>query len=247
MFRPTTWTLLFVASGLLTGCGSDAPNQLPSGGPKLASPNAQAAQPAAQPNGKPGPAPVPSDLPPLPQRQIAETDFVESAGNRDPFRNYSDLFKAQAAGKKIVVQRNVLANKFALEELRVRGIMTGELNEVMLDDPSGTDWRAKVGDYVGKPELVHANGGQGADVTVNWRIDKIRANDVIFVREDPSAMDVSAPTRTLSLRTQDELNPEIKTGVRPAPPPPPPPLMPGALPQPPQQQQAPSAPPTRGT
>jgi type IV pilus assembly protein PilP len=241
----SNWVLALIAtSAFIGGCGGDSPPQQPKPNANAAPANAPAARggpPQVDANGKPGAAPMPSDLPPLPTRQIGEPDFVESPSNRDPFRNYADLFKAQAAGKKIVVQRNVLANKFALEELRIKGIMTGELSEVMLDDPSGTDWRAKVGDYVGKPEVVHSNGGQGADVTVNWRIDKIRPNDVIFIREDPSAADVAAPTRTLSLRTQDELNPDIKTGVRPAAPPPPPPPLPGGVAPP------PPAPTQRGT
>jgi len=99
----------------------------------------------------------------------------------------------------------------------------GPAGRVLLDDPSGLGWVVKVGDYVGKPEVVHSGGATGSDVTVNWRVDKIRTNDVVFIREDPSRVDLNAPTRTLSLRTAEELNPEIRTGVRPPPPPPPPP------------------------
>ena len=50
-------------------------------------------------------------------------------------------------------------------------------------------------------------------MAVNWRLDRIRENDIVFVRETP---DPSAPatTRVLSLRTQDELKQDIRTGIR---------------------------------
>jgi len=226
MSRP--FLVVCLLGAMLAGCGSDAPKPPPQqpnpGGNGDAPPGARPAPQAAQaPGAKPTAGAVPSDLPPLPQRAIGEPDFVESPSNRDPFRSYAELFKAQQAGKKVVIQRNVLASKYALDELKIVGIVTGEAGRVLLNDPSGLGWVIKVGDYVGKPEVVHSGGATGADVTVNWRVDKIRTNDVVFIREDPSRVDLNAPTRTLSLRTAEELNPEIRTGVRPPPPPPPPP------------------------
>src|SRR5690606_20439839 len=108
-------------------------------------------------------------------------------------------------------------------------------------------WVIKVGDFVGKPEIVRTGGASGSEVALNWRLDRIRPNDAVFVREDPTRPDVPATTRVVSLRTEAELNPEIRTGIRgsgaPAPPlgepagsaprlAPPPPLEPPPPPEP---------------
>lgn len=208
-----------VFSGVALAACSDAPPQKPGQQQPAAAPGqpeAPVGRAAAQ-QGAPGAAsaaPVPSDLPPLPVRDINERDFSESPSNRDPFRSYADAFKAQNATKKVTVQREVLINKYALDELKIVGIVTGTSGRVLIDDPTGLGWVVKVGDFIGKPEVIHSGGPTGADVAVNWRVDRIRPNDVVFVREDPSRPDVPSTTRTLSLRTAEELNPEIRTGVR---------------------------------
>jgi len=65
-------------------------------------------------------------------------------------------------------------------------------------------WVAKVGDFVGKSELVHAGGPTGTDVAVNWRVDRIRDGDVVFIREDPSHPEIPPTTRVVALRTPEE-------------------------------------------
>lgn len=164
--------------------------------------------------GKAGPEPVPSNLPPLPVRDIQERDFTESPTNRDPFRSYEDSFKTVAAVKKVTVNKDVLIGRYALDELKIVGIVTGATGRVLIDDPTGLGWVIKVGDYVGKPEVVHSGGSSGNDVSVNWRVDRIRPNDVVFVREDPSRPDVPPTTRVLSMRTEDEMDQQIHTGTR---------------------------------
>ena len=63
---------------------------------------------------------------------------------------------------------------------------------------------AKVGDFVGKAELVHAGGPSGTDVAVNWRVDRIREGDVVFIREDPSHPEIPPTTRVMSLRPTED-------------------------------------------
>ena len=84
------------------------------------------------------------------------------------------------------------------------------------DDPEGKD--PTVRSFA--QELVDGVQKHGASIDAliekhshNWRLDRIRENDVVFVRETP---DPSAPatTRVLSLRTQDELKQDIRTGIR---------------------------------
>jgi type IV pilus assembly protein PilP len=176
----------------------------------LASPTASAGAPAAAP----APAPVAdagadaapaasASLPPLPTREFQERDFSETEASRDPFRSFAGLFVTQARSK-IVVQRKVLGDHYSLEELKLVGIVTRAEPRALLTDPSGFGWVAKVGNFVGKAEIVHAGGPTGVDVAVNWRVDRIRDGDVVFVREDPSHPEIPPTTRVISLRTPEE-------------------------------------------
>ena len=56
----------------------------------------------------------------------------------------------------------------------------------------------------GAAEIVHSGGPTGADVAINWRIDRIREGDVVFIREDPSHPEIPTATRVLALRTEEE-------------------------------------------
>lgn len=172
------------------------------------------ASPRQRGGGQAAAEPMPSNLPPLPVRDIQERDFTESSLNRDPFRSYEDSFKAPPGLPKPTINRDVLIGRYALDELKIVGIVTGGAGRVLIDDPTGLGWVIKVGDYVGKSEVVHSGGSSGNDVSVNWRVDRIRPNDVVFVREDPSRPDVPPTTRVLSMRTEEELNPQIHTGTR---------------------------------
>lgn len=193
-----------------TGCGdATAPAGASSAKPGAAAPKKG---PAARGADK-TPAAAPSDLPPLPAREFHPRDFDESELSRDPFRSFEEMFRAQAQ-RKSVVQREVLAPKNSLDQLRIIGLVGGSSARVMMADPSGFGWVIKVGDFVGSPEVVRTGGAGGSEVSVNWRLDRIRPNDAVFIREDPTRPDVPATTRVVSLRTEAELNPEIRTGIR---------------------------------
>jgi type IV pilus assembly protein PilP len=200
------------AALLLTGCEDE---QVVMGGSGNSASGAKSKAPSRQAKGKggKGAAAEPADLPPLPTREFHPRDFDESELSRDPFRSFEDMFRAQAQ-RKVVVQREVLANKFALDQLKMVGIVTGQAGRIMMNDPGGFGWVIKVGDFVGKPEIVRTGGTSGSEVALNWRLDRIRPNDAVFVREDPTRPDVPATTRVVSLRTEAELNPEIRTGIR---------------------------------
>lgn len=204
-------TTLIVALAAAS-CGDEAPPPPPQGSA------------APRPGGGGGPAPKakaakgvkvaePGDLPPLPTPDIQERDFLESPANRDPFRSFADMFIVKPAAQEVKVQRDVLIQKHSLEQIKIVGIVTGTAGRVLVTDPEGLGWVLRVGDFVGRSEVVRSGGPGGVDVAVNWRLDRIRENDVVFVRESP---DPSAPatTRVLSLRTQDELRQEIRTGIR---------------------------------
>jgi type IV pilus assembly protein PilP len=204
---PVGLTLALVLAA--PGCSDDPP-------PPPAAPSGAAAKPKAPARGAKtaakGPA-VPSNLPPLPTREFHPRDFDESELSRDPFRSFEEMFRSQAQ-RKVVVQREVLASKFSLDQLKIVGIVTGQAGRIMMNDPGGFGWVIKVGDFVGRPEVVRTGGSTGTEVAVNWRLDRIRPNDAVFLREDPTRPDVPATTRVVSLRTEAELNPEIRTGIR---------------------------------
>lgn len=146
---------------------------------------------------------------PLPM-DFAETDFVESDQSRDPFRDFAELF-VQQAKTRTIVQRKVRASQYALDELHLSGIVPrGEVRALVVD-PAGLGWVLRVGDYVGKAELVSTGGPTGVDVALNWRVDRIRETDVVFLREDPAHPEIAPTTRVMYLHPV-----ETEEGIAPA-------------------------------
>ncbi len=192
---------LALALAALAGCGGDEPIKAPAAG-SAAAHAAAAPAPAPARSASAASSPV-AGMPPLPKREFVEKDFAESDANRDPFRGFAaDL--AQQNKRIFVVQRRVLVDRYSLEELKLVGLVSGSPSRALLIDPTGFGWIARVGDFVGKSELVHSGGPTGADVPLNWRVDRIRVSDVVFVREDPSHPEIPPTTRVIALRTVDE-------------------------------------------
>lgn len=199
--------LLFALSSLflLAACGDDAvqppagPPRAPAGAaPPKASGHAAAGRPGASAS-----ASATAEMPPLPPQEFTESDFTETDKSRDPFRNFAKTFVQQAKGR-ITVQRVVLAERFALDELKPIGIVSRGDIKGLLTDPTGLGWIVKIGDYVGKAEVVHTGGASGSDVAINWRVDRIRENDIVFLREDPSHPEIPPSTRVIVLFPSDE-------------------------------------------
>jgi type IV pilus assembly protein PilP len=136
--------------------------------------------------------------PELPQREFTEADFTETEKNRDPFRGFAGVFAQQAKGRA-VVQRQVVIERYALDELKLSGLVTRSQPRALFIDPANVGWVVKVGDYVGKAEIVRTGGPAGVDVAINWRVDRIRDGDVVFVREDPSHPEIAPVTRVIAL------------------------------------------------
>jgi len=134
----------------------------------------------------------------LPMMEFSDSDFVESEDSRDPFRDYAHLFVKTTRGDHIV-QRKIKASQFALDELKLVGIVTRATRRVMLTDPTGYGWVLYTGDYVGKPELVSTGGTDGQEVAINWRVDRIRPKDVVFIREDAAHPEIPPTTRVMPL------------------------------------------------
>lgn len=136
---------------------------------------------------------------PPPLVSFTESDFVESDESRDPFRDYMALFKKPLEDLNKESGRKVKAATYSLDELKLTGIVITANSRAMLVDPSGFGWILFTGDFVGKAELVSTGGAEGQEVPLNWKVDRIRAEDIVFVREDPSHPQIARTTRVIPL------------------------------------------------
>lgn len=169
-----------------------------------AAPLATTATATASASGKPrqAPAVVPSSLPP--RRDFPEAEFTETERSRDPFRGYLTKF-AEESKSRIVSQRQVILSEFAVDDLKLVGIVTRITPaRAMLVDPTGRGHVVHRGDFVGRADVVQLAGQSGATYQLNWRLDRIRDGDVVLVREDPNNPDVPAATKVIPLRPESE-------------------------------------------
>jgi type IV pilus assembly protein PilP len=183
---------------LVVGCGDDKPATATK--PSQATPvPAPAAAGAAAPAGS---AAAAKDMPPPPKFEIVEAEFTESERSRDPFRSFANAFKEEIKSSA-KSQREVVLSQFAIDELKLIGIVTrAEPARAMLVDPGGTGHVVQRGQFVGKADIVQAAGRTGASYEINWRVDRIRDGDIVLIREDPSNPDVPSATRVIPLRPE---------------------------------------------
>jgi type IV pilus assembly protein PilP len=182
------------ASGLLIAACSEEPVAAPAaskaGKPAKAAPAAPAQNAAADAK--------------LPPRIEFPIDFSEGSRSRDPFQSFASDF-AEEAKKRVRSQREVILDQYSLDELKLTGIVTGiSPSRAMLVDPTGKGHVVHGGQFVGKAEIVQGGTGS-ADYEINWRVDRVRANDVVLVREDPANPDVPSATRVIPLRPDDAI------------------------------------------
>ncbi len=182
---------LLLAIALCSGCEDQAPpGALPGG----AAPDGGAAPVAAA---KPVEA---SPRAPLPNYR--DTDFVESDRNRDPFRTFVSELKAKTP---LVAQRAVIMPTTEIDEMRLIAIITGiSQPRAMLVDPKGVGYVTARGDFVGKADIVQGGGTESLPISLNWRVDRIRENEIVLAREDPSAPNRPPLTKVIPLRIEKE-------------------------------------------
>jgi type IV pilus assembly protein PilP len=153
---------------------------------------------AAVPDAGPSLAP-----PPIARMDFAENDFVESDRNRDPFRTFIATFAPPESKRVAQNQRAVILPQFSIDELKLVAIVTGgDYPRAMVIDPGGKGWVLKRGDFVGRPEIVHIGGANGADYQLNWRVDKVRDGDLVFLREDPAQPGIPPASRVVTLHPE---------------------------------------------
>jgi Tfp pilus assembly protein PilP len=86
----------------------------------------------------------------LRRKTLRDDDFMENEErNRDPFRSYLRLFTAKEGPRTPKVP--AIFDKFALEELTLIGIVSGDaIPRAMFRDPGGLGQTIKRGDYISK-------------------------------------------------------------------------------------------------
>jgi hypothetical protein len=127
-----------------------------------------------------------------------DDDFVESPHRRDPFRAYTATFRAKAPED---MQRRVVMPATSVEEMRLIALVTGTARpKAMLVDSSGVGHVVERGDYLGRPKLIQATGN--VSMTINWRVDRIRENEVVLTQQDPADPSRVALTKILPLNEE---------------------------------------------
>ena len=111
-----------------------------------------------------------------------DEDFVESISNRDPFRIYTTVFRSEDTGE---IQREVVMPSTAVEDMRLIAIITGLARpKAMMVDTTGVGYVVERGDYLGRPKVIQAAGSVA--LAFNWRVDRIRDNELVLTQPDPS-------------------------------------------------------------
>jgi type IV pilus assembly protein PilP len=182
-------TLAGISAALLVCSACSTPVSTPSPAPTAPRPAASASASA-----------LPTELKGV---EYTESDFVESDRNRDPFRSY--LVQSQPVNKQMFNQRKIALSQYSLDELKLVAIVTGgDQARAMFVDPSGKGTVVYKGSFVCRPEVVHIGGSNGPEYQLNWRVDRIRAADVVLIREDPAQPAIPPATRVIPLHPENE-------------------------------------------
>lgn len=190
--------LLLVSLGLLGAC-DDEPIQVGRGMSDSAGGADQPVGPATDVGAGEGVDAGPA------QPQYRDEDFVEADSNRDPFRNYAAMFQVVVEpGRGGTPGRPVTMPDTSIEEMRLIGIVSGVADpRAMIVDREGVGHTVRRGEYIGRSEIVQAGGTDALPVELNWRVDRIRPNEIVLTREDPTAPNRPPLTRVLLLREED--------------------------------------------
>lgn len=166
--------LVSMAAATLLGCGDGAEKStgpLPTSAPAPGAPPAAGAAPAAGAPAAGAPAAGAPAAPPAGakpaapaapargsvleearKRSLTKDDFTESVTNRDPFRSFLSSFATQKVQNK---EHPILLEKFTIDELKLAGIITGEIQpRAMFIDPSGQGVSVVRGAHISKADAL---------------------------------------------------------------------------------------------
>jgi type IV pilus assembly protein PilP len=197
---------LAAASGLialgLAACGDDDGLERSTVPPAMVAPGAAGAVAA------PDVAPAPEAA----LRPLRDADFVESDGNRDPFRNYAIELKGKIA---MAAQRTVLMPNTPLTAMRLIAIISGiDQPRAMIVDERGVGHVTTRGDFVGVADVVQTGGAENLPVALNWRVDRIREDEVVLAREDPTGPNRPVLIQVIPLHPVGDTDQQAIAGAR---------------------------------
>jgi len=155
--------------------------------------------------GAPPPAPAGEAKPATTQGQevlvLKDDDFTESERHRDPFRSFSFAARTHTEEAAPDTQRLVIMPDVAVEDMKLIAVISGlDRPKAMLVDPAKVGYVVQRGDYIGKPKVFQSTGSVA--MTLNWRVDRIRENEVVLTRQDPSDLGRPPMSRIISMRDE---------------------------------------------
>jgi type IV pilus assembly protein PilP len=131
-----------------------------------------------------------------------EADFTESDSSRDPFHPFAQVVKP-TGDTKILPQYQVVLEKYAIDELKLVAIVNaGDGYRAMFVDPGGKGHVVTRGMHIGRGEIVKLGPGAMSSYPLYWKVDRIKASDVVLVREDTLHPDVAPTYREVPLHTE---------------------------------------------
>jgi hypothetical protein len=131
---------------------------------------------------------------------LAESAFVPSDDNRDPFAPW----RAPVVAPPPIDPRDNLFADSSLAELRLVAIVSGEggAPRAMIEASDGFGRVVERGDRVGRPEIERRGPG-GAPVALSWRVERIRPDRIILVRD--GGAEGQPQTRVIELHPDDQV------------------------------------------
>lgn len=139
----------------------------------------------------------------VPVVSFTEADFTESDSSRDPFHPFAQVIKP-TGDTKIVPTYVVVLEKYAVDELKLTAIVNaGDGYKAMFVDPNGKGWIITRGMHIGRGETIKIGSGT-TSYPVNWKVDRIKASEVVLVREDPLHPEVQPTYREIPLHPEGE-------------------------------------------
>jgi hypothetical protein len=133
-----------------------------------------------------------------------DEDFAEAEGNRDPFRNQARIFQT-VEQPNVPPERIIIMPDTGIDEMHLIAIVSNIPDpRAMLVDRNGVGYTVRRGSFVGRPEVVQAGGTQDLPVTLNWRVERIRPDQIVLMRQDPTAPNQPPLTRVIALHQDAE-------------------------------------------
>jgi type IV pilus assembly protein PilP len=132
-----------------------------------------------------------------------DEDFVEAERNRDPFRSFTSVFTPGKGPEAIGgdPQRPVIMPTTTAESMKLIAVISGlPRPKAMLLDTMGVGYVVERGDYVGRPKVIQAAGN--VQMVLNWRVDRIRENEVVLTMPNPADPNQVPTTRIIAMSDQ---------------------------------------------